>query len=179
MEHFATELMTLSRINKILKNISPKDRRFHQSFAWMGADVFLTTRSGTWIPKIQRISVTVIIIGMSKPNKAFYTFAFIGTDRSNFINRDYSTRNVFPMTLNDHHHALSSWPHSPWSVKNYWANIWSSFSAATVSQLNKIVNRDVKAFRERSVKAKYMVIYCDATYLNLRQESVKKEALHV
>lgn len=53
------------------------------------------------------------------------------------------------------------------------------YSASIVSQLSKIVNEDVKFFHERQVKANYVAIFCDATYLQVRRESVGKEALHV
>ena len=53
------------------------------------------------------------------------------------------------------------------------------YSAQTVSNIAQSVTSQVKAFHSRTVSDKYAVIYCDATYLNLRRDSVAKEALHV
>ena len=53
------------------------------------------------------------------------------------------------------------------------------YSAATVSNLAKLMDKDVKAFHHREVKAKYVVIYCDATFINVRRDTVSKEALHM
>lgn len=53
------------------------------------------------------------------------------------------------------------------------------YSAATVSGLAKLVNKDVQAFHKREVKEKYIAIFCDATYTNVRRDGVGKEALHL
>lgn len=37
----------------------------------------------------------------------------------------------------------------------------------------------VERFHNRPISDKYVAIYCDATYLNVRRDSVAKEALHV
>ena len=49
----------------------------------------------------------------------------------------------------------------------------------TISNISKTVESQVEAFHKRTVPKRYAVIYCDATYLNLRRDSVAKEALHV
>lgn len=53
------------------------------------------------------------------------------------------------------------------------------YSAAHVSNIAKLVDKDVKAFHSRRVKPNYVVVYCDATWLRVRRDSVAKEALHV
>lgn len=53
------------------------------------------------------------------------------------------------------------------------------YSPATISHISSAVTEQVQAFHSRQVAARYAVIFCDATYLNLRRDSVAKEALHV
>ncbi len=53
------------------------------------------------------------------------------------------------------------------------------YSATTVSNISKLIDKDVKAFHSRQVKPNYVAVYCDATYLNVRRDSVAKEALHL
>ena len=52
------------------------------------------------------------------------------------------------------------------------------YSPATISNITKLVDEDVKAFHNRPVKERYVVIYCDATFLSVRRDSVQKEAMH-
>ena len=52
------------------------------------------------------------------------------------------------------------------------------YSASTISNISKLVDNDVKAFHQRQVKDKYTVIYCDATFISLRRDTVSKEAVH-
>lgn len=54
-----------------------------------------------------------------------------------------------------------------------------NYSAQAVSNLAKLVDEDVKAFHNRQIKDRYTVIYCDATFISLRRDTVQKEALHV
>ena len=49
------------------------------------------------------------------------------------------------------------------------------YSPATVSKITMLVSEQVEAFHSRR-RRRYAVIYCDATYLNLRRDSVAKEA---
>ena len=53
------------------------------------------------------------------------------------------------------------------------------YSPQTVSNIARSVETQVKEFHTRSVNSRYSVIFCDATYLNVRRDSVAKEALHV
>ena len=53
------------------------------------------------------------------------------------------------------------------------------YSPATVSNIAKVVEGQAEKFHKRQVSAQYAVIYCDATYLSLRRDTVAKEALHV
>ena len=52
------------------------------------------------------------------------------------------------------------------------------YSPATISNITKLVDADVKAFHNRSIKERYVVIYCDTTFLSVRRDSVQKEAMH-
>ena len=53
------------------------------------------------------------------------------------------------------------------------------YCAATVSNITQITADQVKVFHDRRIKAQMAVIYCDATWLNVRRDNVDKEALHV
>jgi transposase-like protein len=52
------------------------------------------------------------------------------------------------------------------------------YSPATISNITKLVDKDVKAFHNRPVKERYVVIYCDATFVSVRRDIVQKEAMH-
>ncbi|HHT14964.1 MAG: transposase [Christensenellales bacterium] len=51
------------------------------------------------------------------------------------------------------------------------------YAPATISNITKLVDEDMKAFHNRLVKERYVVIYCDATFLSVRRGSVQKEAI--
>ena len=53
------------------------------------------------------------------------------------------------------------------------------YTPATVSNISKAVESQVKEFHSRQLSDKYVVIFMDATYLNVRRDSVAKEPLHV
>ena len=53
------------------------------------------------------------------------------------------------------------------------------YAPATVSHMAKAVDAQVAEFHSRTVAKRYAVIYADATYLDVRRDSVAKEALHV
>lgn len=53
------------------------------------------------------------------------------------------------------------------------------YTPQTVSNLTKVVNEQVEAFKSRTLSEKYAVIYLDATYLPLRRDTVAKEAVHI
>ena len=52
-------------------------------------------------------------------------------------------------------------------------------SAATVSNITEAVKTQVETFHSRPLSEQYVVIFMDATYLNVRRDSVAKEPLHV
>ena len=54
-----------------------------------------------------------------------------------------------------------------------------AYTPATISNMTKIVEENVNQFHERPLHKRYAVIFCDATYLNVRRDSVSKEALHI
>ena len=53
------------------------------------------------------------------------------------------------------------------------------YTPATVSNITKTVEGQVLAFHNRQLSEQYAVIFMDATYMNVRRDSVAKEALHV
>lgn len=53
------------------------------------------------------------------------------------------------------------------------------YTPQTVSNIASAVQEQVETFHHRRISKRYAVIYCDATYLNPRRDSVAKEALHV
>lgn len=53
------------------------------------------------------------------------------------------------------------------------------YSAGTISNMSQTLQEQVEAFHRRPVQAHYTVVYLDATCLNLRRDSVAKEALHL
>lgn len=53
------------------------------------------------------------------------------------------------------------------------------YSAQTMSNITSSLQEQVEAFHSRQINKQYAVLYLDATYLNLRRNSVAKEAVHV
>lgn len=53
------------------------------------------------------------------------------------------------------------------------------YAPATISNISKAVADQVEVFHSRPLSEKYVVIFMDATYLNIRRDSVAKEPLHV
>ena len=53
------------------------------------------------------------------------------------------------------------------------------YSPATMSNISKAVASQVEAFHKRQLSERYVAIFMDATYLNVRRDSVAKEPLHV
>lgn len=53
------------------------------------------------------------------------------------------------------------------------------YTPQTISNITKAVQDQVNEFHNRPVSNRYVVLYCDATYLNVRRDSVAKEALHI
>ena len=53
------------------------------------------------------------------------------------------------------------------------------YSPQTISNISRAVEVQVQEFHRRPMSSRYVVVFCDATYLNVRRDSVAKEALHV
>ena len=53
------------------------------------------------------------------------------------------------------------------------------YSPAMMSNISKAVADQVENFHKRQLSERYAVIFMDATYLNVRRDSVAKEPLHV
>ncbi|MGI6215281.1 MAG: IS256 family transposase [Christensenellales bacterium] len=51
------------------------------------------------------------------------------------------------------------------------------YSPSVISNITKLVEKDVEAFHNRPVKERYAVIYCDAAFVSVRRDSVQKEAM--
>ena len=54
-----------------------------------------------------------------------------------------------------------------------------AYTAQTISNITQVAEEYVEAFHNRQLNKRYVVIYCDATFLNVRRDSVAKEALHI
>ena len=52
------------------------------------------------------------------------------------------------------------------------------YSRQTISNITQTVQEQVSAFHNRPSK-RFVVLYCDSTYLHVRRDSVEKEALHI
>lgn len=55
----------------------------------------------------------------------------------------------------------------------------SYYTPQTISNLTKATEESVKQFHQRSLAKRYTVIYADATYINVKRDTVAKEALHI
>ena len=55
----------------------------------------------------------------------------------------------------------------------------ATLSPAAISRITHVIYEDVQAWRNRPLKSKYVAIWLDATYMNLRRDTVKKEAFYV
>ena len=53
------------------------------------------------------------------------------------------------------------------------------YTPQTISNITKAVENQVKEYHSRPISSRYVVVYCDATFLNVRRDSVAKEALHI
>ncbi len=54
-----------------------------------------------------------------------------------------------------------------------------AYTPQTISNITQAVEEHVEAFHQRTLNKRYIVVYCDATYLNVRRDSVSKEAVHI
>ena len=55
----------------------------------------------------------------------------------------------------------------------------SYYTPQTISNMTKMTEELVQKFHSRKLNQRYSVIYADATYINVRRDSVAKEALHI
>jgi transposase-like protein len=53
------------------------------------------------------------------------------------------------------------------------------YSAQQISKLTQLTQESVNAWHSRTLNRRYVILFCDATYLNVRRDTVAKEALHV
>lgn len=53
------------------------------------------------------------------------------------------------------------------------------YSAQTISNMSQIVEEEVALYKQRPVIRRYLVLFCDATFIHIRRDTVAKEALHV
>ncbi|MDY0243076.1 MAG: IS256 family transposase [Rhodospirillaceae bacterium] len=53
------------------------------------------------------------------------------------------------------------------------------YSRTTISNITERIVADVEAFRKRTLSSEYAVVYLDATYVPLRRDTVRKEAVHI
>ncbi len=54
-----------------------------------------------------------------------------------------------------------------------------AYSPTTISNITRSVEDHVKEFHSRKLNKRYTVVYGDATMINVRRDSVSKEALHI
>lgn len=54
-----------------------------------------------------------------------------------------------------------------------------AYSRQTISNITKAVEVNVEAFHNRMFSKRYVALFCDATMINVRRDSVAKEALHI
>ncbi|MBO4547631.1 MAG: IS256 family transposase [Abditibacteriota bacterium] len=52
------------------------------------------------------------------------------------------------------------------------------YSASTISNITEAAKEVIDKFKTRHLNRRYVALYADATWLNLRRDSVEKEALH-
>ena len=54
-----------------------------------------------------------------------------------------------------------------------------AYRKQTISNITKAIEVNVDAFHQRPFSKRYIALYCDATMINVRRDSVAKEALHI
>nr|BCB22829.1 IS256 family transposase [Erysipelothrix tonsillarum] len=54
-----------------------------------------------------------------------------------------------------------------------------AYTPQTVSSITQAIETFVDEFHKRSLSKRYLAVYGDSTYLNVRRDSVSKEALHI
>ena len=55
----------------------------------------------------------------------------------------------------------------------------NNYFPTTISNISKVMKNEIEAYHNRKIKKDFWALYCDATYLPVRRDSVVKEALHV
>lgn len=53
------------------------------------------------------------------------------------------------------------------------------YTPQTISNMTKVVTEQVEAFNKRPLTAPYDCIYLDATYIQVRRETLSKEAVYI
>lgn len=53
------------------------------------------------------------------------------------------------------------------------------YSPQSVSNITQVLQEEVGKFHKRQLNKRYIAVYCDATYIPLKRNTVQKEALHV
>ena len=53
------------------------------------------------------------------------------------------------------------------------------YTPQTISNMSKIVSEDVLAFKEKTLEAKYSVIFMDAPHIPVKRKTVSKEAIYI
>lgn len=53
------------------------------------------------------------------------------------------------------------------------------YSPQSVSNITQVLQEEVDKFHKRQLNKRYIAVYCDATYIPLKRNTVQKEALHV
>ena len=53
------------------------------------------------------------------------------------------------------------------------------YSKSTISKITDVVKEEIDEWQSRKLKERYFAIYIDALFLNLRRNTVEKEALHI
>ena len=53
------------------------------------------------------------------------------------------------------------------------------YAPATISNLSSSFEKELQAYRQRKIQAEYIALYCDATFIPVRRDTVSKEALHM
>ncbi|MDY2918952.1 MAG: transposase, partial [Anaerococcus sp.] len=52
----------------------------------------------------------------------------------------------------------------------------NNYSPTTISNISKVMKNEIEAYHNQKIKKDFVVLYCDATYLPVRRDSVAKEA---
>jgi len=51
------------------------------------------------------------------------------------------------------------------------------YSPTTISNISKVMKNEIEAYHNRKIKKDFVVLYCDATYLPVRRDSVANDGL--